>query len=783
MRSVTIGIYLDGEVQRLEATLAALRAYTRMAFDLVLLPDAVDEGTKARLSAHAPDLPVLEGSQVGAPACFNRLAAFNRAEVVVFLEAGAVPGPRWLEGLLAALDADQLNGLAGPSTNFAWNEQGVMTPRGGTLPEVAATARAAEARFGKAWRSLEPLHSLSDFCYAVKREVIAAIGGADEQYGPAPCWEMDYNIRAARAGYRGVWACAAYVYRPRFSARRAREEPRLMEAGKRRYQDKFCGLRLNGARPAYEAHCRGDACEHFSPKALIQLNLPLPRPDDAAPAENQFPSVAVTAERPMVSCIMPTRDRLDFVRQSVDYFLRQDYPSRELLIVDDGNGDLSTQIQQDDRVRYLRLAPGLSIGAKRNRGCELAKGQLIAQWDDDDWYAPGRLSAQLGPLLSGTADITGLRSDLFFDLPNWKFWRVKPELHRRLFVEDIHGGTLVFTRSCWERLSKYPDCSLAEDAALLRGAMRSGGRLCRMANDGLFIYLRHGGNSWSFKCGDYLDPRGWLPAPPPAFSTGDLAFYAAHSSRAPARPDGLSGFDPANGPLVSCIMPTCDRRFLVPQSIRYFLRQDYPNRELIVVDDGSDPIEDLIPKDPRIRYLRLPRRQSLGAKRNLACEQAAGSVIMHWDDDDWMADWRLSHQVGALSSATGKSVCGLSRLLYFDPRLLHSWFYTYPAGDRRWVAGNTLCYYKHLWQQRRFAHIDAGEDTRFIWSVPESLILTLPNHEFYLGVVHDRNASPKRTQDQRWSPFPVSGIRSLIGPDFDFYENWPGGEGRRTAPV
>jgi glycosyltransferase involved in cell wall biosynthesis len=38
-------------------------------------------------------------------------------------------------------------------------------------------------------------------------------------------------------------------------------------------------------------------------------------------------------------------------------------------------------------------------------------------------------------------------------------------------------------------------------------------------------------------------------------------------------------------PIASCIIPTANRRRFVPQAIRYFLTQDYPNKELIVVDD------------------------------------------------------------------------------------------------------------------------------------------------------------------------------------------------------
>jgi hypothetical protein len=64
---------------------------------------------------------------------------------------------------------------------------------------------------------------------------------------------------------------------------------------------------------------------------------------------------------------------------------------------------------------------------------------------------------------------------------------------------------------------------------------------------------------------------------------------------------------------------------------------------LIIVDDGADSISDLVPKDERIRYRRLPQRLSMGAKHNMACEIANGEVIVHWDDDDWNAERRLSY--------------------------------------------------------------------------------------------------------------------------------------------
>ena len=142
----------------------------------------------------------------------------------------------------------------------------------------------------------------------------------------------------------------------------------------------------------------------------------------------------------------------------------------------------------------------------------------------------------------------------------------------------------------------------------------------------------------------------------------------------------------AGQPLLSCIMPTADRRAFVPQAIRYFLRQDYENRELVVLDDGADPVDDLATGDARIRYVRLDTKQTLGAKYNLAGEFARGEILVHWDDDDWMADWRLSYQAENLLSHPRDTLSGLARLFFWDPNAAHAWEYIYPATERPWIA-------------------------------------------------------------------------------------------------
>jgi hypothetical protein len=83
------------------------------------------------------------------------------------------------------------------------------------------------------------------------------------------------------------------------------------------------------------------------------------------------------------------------------------------------------------------------------------------------------------------------------------------------------------------------------------------------------------------------------------------------------------------------------------QAIEYFLRQDHPDKELVILDDGEDTVADLVPDHDLISYQRLERRTVLGAKRNLACELATGSLIAHWDDD-WQAPHRLRLQASRL---------------------------------------------------------------------------------------------------------------------------------------
>ena len=190
---------------------------------------------------------------------------------------------------------------------------------------------------------------------------------------------------------------------------------------------------------------------------------------------------------------------------------------------------------------------------------------------------------------------------------------------------------------------------------------------------------------------------------------------------------------------VSCLMPTRDRRGFVPRAVETFLAQEHDGQaELVVLDDGDDAVADLMPKDPRVRYVRLRPALVLGAKRNVACALARGSVLVHWDDDDVSAPDRIARQVEALEHA---ELCGTSRMFFRDDDG-RGWLYAYPEPRAGWLAGSSLAYRRELWLRHPFERVAAGEDSRFVLGTRAARV-DLADPELVIGTIHAGNTAAK----------------------------------------
>ncbi|MEL6719076.1 MAG: glycosyltransferase family 2 protein [Bacteroidota bacterium] len=217
-------------------------------------------------------------------------------------------------------------------------------------------------------------------------------------------------------------------------------------------------------------------------------------------------------------------------------------------------------------------------------------------------------------------------------------------------------------------------------------------------------------------------------------------------------------------PLVSCIMPTYNRRKFIPNAIEYFLRQDYPNKELVIVDDGEDSIEDLIPKDTQIKYFRTNRFSTLGQKRNYCIEKSTSEYIMHWDDDDWMASYRISYQMTELLK-NRVEICGIQNMYFRSIITGECWLYKYPNNAKPWLAGGSLLYTKKFWLKQPFPNIQVASDTAFIFSRNLHDYRVHPNYNFYIATIHSANTSSKQTSNSVWHKEDPNILVNLIQED------------------
>jgi len=100
--------------------------------------------------------------------------------------------------------------------------------------------------------------------------------------------------------------------------------------------------------------------------------------------------------KPQVSVIIPTYNRGWIIKEAIDSVLAQDYTEFELIVVDDGSTDYTSEILDSYRnVIKVLSQKNKGVSAARNRGIAEASGKFIAFLDSDDLWLPQKLSAQI----------------------------------------------------------------------------------------------------------------------------------------------------------------------------------------------------------------------------------------------------------------------------------------------------------------------------------------------------------------------------------------------------
>lgn len=192
---------------------------------------------------------------------------------------------------------------------------------------------------------------------------------------------------------------------------------------------------------------------------------------------------------------MVTANRPSFVKRSLQLFKAQTYAPRELVIVDDGDIDLTSILEESDvshLIRYVKVddVPRNSLGGMRNISIEHAQGDWCIQWDDDEWYHPERIARQLACALEGDVGASALK---------WTLMYVNEDgIDTPMAFRSDSGlatpGTIMFRRDVNVR---YQELARNEDGIFLREVNESlGVATLGRKESHLFVRIFHGGNTW-----------------------------------------------------------------------------------------------------------------------------------------------------------------------------------------------------------------------------------------------------------------------------------------------
>ena len=205
-----------------------------------------------------------------------------------------------------------------------------------------------------------------------------------------------------------------------------------------------------------------------------------------------------------------------------------------------------------------------------------------------------------------------------------------------------------------------------------------------------------------------------------------------------------NNFSATTLPFVSVCTPTFNRRPFIEAMIACFNSQDYPKErmEWIIIDDGSDLVEDMVAQHPNVKYFKYDKKMTLGWKRNIMHEKAKGDIIVYMDDDDFYPPERVSHAVEKLMTNPGALCAGASEMyIYFNDRKQMVQFG--PYGKAHATAG-TFAFRRALLKDSRY-NDDAclAEEREFLknYTVP---FVQLEPMKTILVFSHSHNTMDKR---------------------------------------
>lgn len=212
----------------------------------------------------------------------------------------------------------------------------------------------------------------------------------------------------------------------------------------------------------------------------------------------------------LVSVVIPTFNRRDFVVSAVNSVLAQTYQPIEIVVVDDGSSDGTVDALHEafgNRVRVVALPQNLGRSTARNKGWELAQGELVAFLDADDIWLPEKIAKQVPAFADPRVSLVHTWAGKI-DVNGNALEAESAQMAREFAIALKRGYDYGGITETWCRL--YTSAAMVRRSALSTGGFDPGissfedwDVLWRIARDGrvvtiaeqLLLHRRHEGNT------------------------------------------------------------------------------------------------------------------------------------------------------------------------------------------------------------------------------------------------------------------------------------------------
>lgn len=206
---------------------------------------------------------------------------------------------------------------------------------------------------------------------------------------------------------------------------------------------------------------------------------------------------------PNVSIIIPTYNKVEYLKQAINSILQQTYKNYELIVVDDGSTDKTFDYLQQlnaKEIRPIRLLENKGVSYARNVGIRSAKGNYIAFLDHDDIWLPEKLERQM-KILEYNKEIDAIYTGyiIYDKIKNKMVGKHVPEKRGKIFKELLRENFIGTASTVIVRREKLLCTELFDEEMLVSQDRDLWIRLAKYCNfefikEPLVIYTIHGTN-------------------------------------------------------------------------------------------------------------------------------------------------------------------------------------------------------------------------------------------------------------------------------------------------